>query len=367
MKQSKRYKNIANSIDAKMTIWPILFGIIGVAIMLWYDLGDDLNKNSIALYTRWITLPNGAQLAIPGWIFMIIAMLMMVGRDLSGMYRTRIMAGQHISWLALLRIRFLYEFTSSITPSAAGGSTLEMLFIHMEGVKVSKATSMTILSLFLDEIFFVILMPLLCLLLPIHEIFSFDSTFSVTLLSTFAIGFSIKFVWAMLLLIGLFFEPKIIANFVGLVCRIKFLKRYKNRALRTCVEIEQCSNLIRKESLSYWIKLSISTILIWFLRFMVANMLIMAFDPLSLWDNILIFARQYVVGVVMIIAPTPGGSGFQEVLFNSYLGEFISSSLSVVLIAALWRVLTYYYYLIGGVIILPNWIKHHFGKKHEES
>ena len=90
------------------------------------------------------------------------------------------------------RIRMLYEFTSAITPSAAGGSTLEMLFIHKEGVKFGKSTAITIISLFFDELFFVIGFPILLLILPIDLLFAVEGTFSAAILSVFAIAYLSK-------------------------------------------------------------------------------------------------------------------------------------------------------------------------------
>ena len=89
---------------------------------------------------------------------------------------------------------------------------------------------------------------------------------------------------------------------------------------------------------------------------MIANMAIMIFNPLSLSGNIMCFARQYILGIVCMIVPTPGGSGFAEVMFDGFLGEYIPLKMSTVLITSIWRLCTYYYYLIAGVIILPQWL-----------
>ena len=154
---------------------------------------------------------------------------------------------------------------------------------------------------------------------------------------------------------------------IGFVFSLKFLRRYRFRALRTAIEIRQCAQEIRHESLGYWMRLVLSTIGIWGFRFLIANMAIMIFNPLCGADNLICFARQYILGIVCMIVPTPGGSGFAEVMFDDFLAEFITQKLSTVPITSLWRLFTYYYYLIAGVIILPQWLgKSKLIKKHHE-
>ena len=67
--------------------------------------------------------------------------------------------------------------------------------------------------------------------------------------------------------------------------------------------------------------------------------------------------------VVMVVSPTPGGSGFTEFIFKQYLSEFIPLAGVVPVIILLWRLLTYYNYLFVGAVIVPGWVKKSFGKK----
>jgi len=84
-------------------------------------------------------------------------------------------------------------------------------------------------------------------------------------------------------------------------------------------------------------------------------------------DHFLIFARQLVTWIMMIISPTPGGSGFAEII----LGRYISDALPVdpldagsiaLAMAIIWRIISYYPYLIIGASIVPGWIDNKFVK-----
>lgn len=336
-------RSVASRFKPSMVIWPILFGLVGVGYMFWREMRNGIPDEPLTLANHW-------------WIFVILVVLFTLFKDFSGMYRLRVMSGMPLKFSQLFRIRMLYEFTSAVTPSAAGGSSLEVLFIHREGVKVSRATSMTILALFMDEMLMIVLFPLLLLIIPYSELFTSEGYFQYGYLWAFIFGYAMKFVWVTILFIGLFCKSTIIVKVIGLIFKLKFLRKYKIRGLRTALEIRNCAREIQHESFGYWVRMTLSTAGIWVFRFLIANMAIMIFNPLTGSDNLMCFARQYILGIVTMIVPTPGGSGFAEVMFDNFLTEYISQKMSTMVITPIWRFCTYYYYLIAGVIILPRWL-----------
>lgn len=342
-KKEKENRSVASRFKPSMVIWPILFGLVGVGFMLWREMRNGIPDEPLALNEHW-------------WFFALLVVLFTLMKDFSGMYRLRVMSGAPLTFRQLFRIRMLYEFTSAVTPSAAGGSSLEVIFIHREGIKISRATSMTILALFMDELLMIVFFPALLAVIPYGDLFTSEGYFQYGYLWAFIIGYSMKFVWVTLLFIGLFFKPSVFVSIIGFVFRLKWLKRFRLRGLRTAIEMRQCAQEIRHESFGYWLRLALSTIGIWGFRFLIANAAIMIFNPLSFDANLMCFARQYILGIVCMIVPTPGGSGFAEVMFDDFLVGYISQKMSTVVIASIWRLFTYYYYLIVGVIILPQWL-----------
>ena len=85
------------------------------------------------------------------------------------------------------------------------------------------------------------------------------------------------------------------------------------------------------------------------------NFLILAITAVD--DHLLIYARQLVMWVIMLISPTPGGVGIAELAFGKFLNDFIPTALLFAALAAVWRLISYYPYLFIGAIILPRWIK----------
>jgi hypothetical protein len=68
---------------------------------------------------------------------------------------------------------------------------------------------------------------------------------------------------------------------------------------------------------------------------------------------------------MMIISPTPGGAGFAEIILGRYISDAIpvdtahAVGLSLA-IAIIWRIISYYPYLIIGASIVPGWIQRKF-------
>lgn len=351
-------QTVKNGLKTKHAIWPILFGLLGVGYMVFHELEDI--THSPAPLSDYVT-PNTL------W-FLLLAVALIAVRDLAGMGRLYLLADKKLRFASLFRIRMLYEFTSAVTPSAAGGSTLEMIFINREGIKFGRSTAICVLSLFLDEFFLVTLFPIVFLFFPIDAFFTVGGNTTSTIATLFALGYLAKLVWVSILFVGIFVKPEAISWMISRIFSIKWLRRWKMSAFRTAVDIKACSKEMRHKSIGFWCSNVGYSALLWVSRFLIVNALILAFVPLSgdaisLFDHVVIMVRQAIVMVVMMVAPTPGGSGFVEVMFESYLGQFIPKGMVMLLIVLAWRLLTYYMYLIIGSIITPRWLAKHFPHK----
>ncbi len=103
----------------------------------------------------------------------------------------------------------------------------------------------------------------------------------------------------------------------------------------------------------------------WTSRYWVVNTIIISFFGFKFMNfdnNLLVFGKQLVMWIMMLVSPTPGGSGFAEYVFKEFLNEIVPSGTGVML-AFVWRVLSYYPYLFIGMFIVPRWIRKHFIKR----
>ena len=68
------------------------------------------------------------------------------------------------------------------------------------------------------------------------------------------------------------------------------------------------------------------------------------------------------IWVVLMVSPTPGGSGLSEWLFSNYYGDLVSTAGIALIMAILWRLITYYLYMLIGCIVVPAWLRDTYAK-----
>jgi glycosyltransferase 2 family protein len=57
------------------------------------------------------------------------------------------------------------------------------------------------------------------------------------------------------------------------------------------------------------------------------------------------------------VSPTPGGSGVAEWAFGELLTTFASSAALLGAMAVIWRLISYFPYLLIGSVLFPRWLK----------
>lgn len=355
MNQDSQY-NLVNKLRPSKIILPI---VLGLAVIGWF-ISREINSDVLSkLIFTWKSA---------FWIF--IAWLCMVCRDLGYIIRIRILSDGDLNWRQAFRVIMLWEFTSAISPSTVGGTALAVVFLHKEGISVGKSTSIVLATSFLDELYFVIMLPLLLLLVGWDALFttSLQGT-GISFLNKLGLiavtGYSIILIWVLLVGYGLFFNPEGISKLINKIFRLPLINRWKESAKKAGSDIIESSNELKKKSKLFWFKALTATFLSWTARYWVANAIIVAFFTIN--NHFLIFARQLAAWVMMIISPSPGGSGFAELILGRYISDQIPASPvyagSIALaIAIIWRIISYYPYLIIGVMLVPGWIDRNFVK-----
>lgn len=333
-------------------IFPALIGLAVVGYLFW----DEFDPNTFSLINfTWKSV-----------LWLIVALLFMVGRDLGYMLRLRILSENDLSWRQAFRVIMLWEFTSSITPSAVGGTSVAIVYVNKEGLSVGRSSAVVMATSLLDELYFVIMFPLLALIIGPATLFSVEgSTVIRGIVIAAVIGYSIKLVWTILLFYGMFKNPQGLNWLIQQVFRLPFLRRWKEGAAKAGQEIINSSNELKSKPFSFWLKAFGATALSWTSRYWVVNAIFLAFFAVG--DHFLLFGRQLIMWIAMLIMPTPGGSGFAEYAFGKFLGPFIPIAGLTVVLAFVWRLITYYPYLIIGTVIFPKWINDKFGKKRKIS
>lgn len=347
--------------SSKISIWKILIPtLLGIGIIFYMFSRDLLGEENAS------NLEELKNIRITGhmifWIFM--AVLCMIGRDLGFTIRYRYLTDKLLSWKQALKVTFLAEFGTAITPSSVGGSTMAVLFLTKEKIPVGKSTAMVFITMLLDEMFFVITFPIFLFFIPVKELFPEVAGLEMGIITIFIVAYFVKLTICVCLIIGLFFRPQAIRWFLIKIFKLPILRRWQASAEKAGDDIIDSSVEIKGRGFSYWFPLILATILSWSSRYLVVNALFLAFFPVA--DHLLIFARQFVMWILMILSITPGGSGLSELIFKHYLSALIPIAGLVPVIIFLWRLLSYYTYLFIGVILVPRWANKAFSKTNVE-
>ena len=291
------------------------------------------------------------------WI--IVAVIMMAIRDLAYMYRIRVLTDYQISWRNSFDTIMLWEFASAITPSVVGGSAVAVYIVNKEGVKIGRSTAVVMTSAMLDELFYILMVPIIILAVGYSNLFPVEmekTIFGVTLgtAGIFIVGYLFIVFLTSVITYAIFFRPRGFKWILLQIFKLPFLRKWRSSAAETGDEIIVTSKELKGKPKRFWIKSFGATLVSWTARYWVVNFIILAFIPVT--DHLLIYGRQLVMWVIMLISPTPGGAGIAELAFSGFLRDFIPIGL-IAALALVWRLISYYPYLFIGAIILPKWIK----------
>ncbi|MBU2650339.1 MAG: flippase-like domain-containing protein [Bacteroidetes bacterium] len=342
-------RKVLRFFQLKRIIIPI---VIGLGVAAWLIIRDFETEHLSGV--QW----SGYMV---GWL--LAAICLQAIRDIAYMYRIRLMTDKQISWRHSFDVIMLWEFASSITPSVVGGSAIALIIVHKEGISVGKSTAIVMVTAMLDELFYILMVPLILLLIGTSNLFTSSQLFLMNWGSegVFIAGYVFILLLTTIITYAIFLNPRGFKWILLKIFKLKFLKRWRYDAARTGDDIITTSREMKGKSWKFWLKAYGATVFSWTARFWVVNCLILAFNP-AVQDQLLIYGRQLVMWVILLISPTPGSSGIAEYAFPMFLGEFIPQGFEAA-VGLLWRILSYYPYLVIGVIVLPFWIRRVFLKR----
>ncbi|MDR0789397.1 MAG: flippase-like domain-containing protein [Bacteroidales bacterium] len=394
-----KHKQISGIFSFRKVIVPVLIGLSVAAYLIikdfnepiyqevesgkgqyyWLDSNDDGVKQNEELFTADqnhqgnVNIEKQSSIVksiVSRWTWystacLLVAMLFGVMRDLMYMYRIRLLSDKKLSWKQSFQIIMLWEFGSAVTPSVVGGSALAFFIVALDGIPAGRSTAIVMITALLDELFYIVITPIIILLIGANAAFvtdfdftAFGTTFGVK--TIFVIGYGFMCLLTLFILVAIFFYPQGFRKFIYMLGSKRIFKKRQQKFNKMGDDIVTSSQEFKGKGLWFWTKAYGCTVLSWTSRFFVVNFLLLAFSPVS--DHLLVYGRQLVMWIILCISPTPGGSGIAEFAFPIFLKEFLPMGTTAIL-AILWRCYTYYPYILLGLLVLPLWSKRVFKKK----
>ncbi len=355
-------RDILQTLSPTKIILPILIGLGVVGYMLARNLNVDTFSN-----VNW-------SWAMLWWI--ALAVLLVCFRHFLLMYRIRRLTEYQLNWWQSFNIISIWEFGSAATPSVVGGTAVALFLLTKEKIKAGETITIVLFTIFLDGLFFILTVPILwltvgkALLAPAYA--NPELQEGIFWMYVFFIGYAFMCAYTVAIGYGLFVKPHSFRWFIIKMTKLPFLNRWQAQAQQTGDDIVFASAELKKKDRSFWLAGFWSTYSIWVIRFLILNCVMAAL--LVVGSHLLLFGRQLMLYILMLLPLTPGGSGLAEVAFDKLLADFftvekegittVNKGLSTIVVA-IWRLITYYSYLILGVLVLPNWLRKVLGKRKE--
>lgn len=347
-------KKILKTLNPRKIWVPV---ILGLGIVIYLFMSDpEMSADKLGLVFDAAFIP------------ILLAILVFISRFAGYIFRIRSITNYELSWKNSLYVIILWEFASAVTPSVVGGTAVAVFILWKEGIKPGKALGYVLLTAIFDNLFFVLLAPL-ALFLGMENIFPASSGTSDLLEESLGVLFFLSYgliaLYTFIMAFALLINPRLFKWILIKITSWQLLRKWRYAAYKRGNEMILASEQLKGMGSKFWIYLSLSTIFIWSSRYLLLNFLMAAFTKITFNEHILIFGKQIILWVVMLISPTPGSSGTAEAIFPAffkvYLGDY------TIIVNVLWRLFTYYPYLLLGAFFLPRWIKKVFFKANQVS
>ncbi len=291
---------------------------------------------------------------------LVVAAIMLVIRELAYIYRLRFLSDGQLSLTASTYIILLWEFASAVTPSVVGGTPVAVFLLMKEKISLGKSLAYAMVTAIFDNLYLVFLSPLFYILYY-EDIASLDlgTGGTTTIKAVFYTSYGLILFYTFIMCYSLFVRPRWFKWLMIKLTSLRWTRRWRYAAYQQGNEVMLASQELVGKGFKYWWRIAYTTFISWTSRFLLLNVMILAFIDMNMVEHILVFGKQVVLWVFMLASPTPGSSGIAEIGFEHIFDQLLGSYTPINTL--LWRIFTYFTFLLAGVIVLPRWIKRVFG------
>ena len=228
---------------------------------------------------------------------------------------------------------------SALTPSGSGGTPALVGALKQLNIPFGKGLGIAIQLFIFDLIFLIVVLPLglLKIFLSSKLVLTSSLLFFATLTCILSIGGAI--------LLG--FYPRLLVRGIFWLREKPLFKRFKGKLWKIAKDYYQSSKVFSRLSVKSWFILQTSTMFNWLANFW------LLWGLMKLYGLILgiidLTSLLSIVTLISFVVPTPGASGFIELMVGILAGSQIGQQALAIPIL-LWRVGSFYLvYLIGPI------------------
>lgn len=328
------------------SVWlPIVFGLGVVGVIIFTD--DRINADTLSL------VKSVSPIAV------IVSLIFLGLKDGVNMLRLKVIGKQDLDWASFLRVIMLWEFAIAVTPPFIGAAAVLVFIMYKEGLSFSKALAFTLLLAAFDNLFFLTASPLAIWasagdVMP--DSLSVSESLGKGIRPLFWFSYVSIAAYTSFMLSAVLLFPTAIRRLTAYLMNLKWLQKWKTPVMKQADDLVLVSRLLKGKSIIFWFSILGITYLVWLLKFSVLNLLISGFVDLTLADHGVLLGRHLIMWIVLLVTPAPGNAGAVELIFPAFFEGYLKQYTFVCVL--LWRLISYYPYLLIGAIILPKWLKY---------
>ena len=335
--------------------WKIFLPIaIGLAVVVW-------------LFKREFNPEVWHSIHFDGRVIgcILLAWLFMLGRDFGLTWRFRTLTDRQLSWTKAWKVDMLCEFTSCVTPLGCRRQCPRYDISQPRGHRAWAGDHADDDNTVSRRTFFRGLASYNHADSPLSRTFRLrtrriHSRTAICFLGSLCRDFRLDHNS----FLGIIVRPHAIHRFLNWLFHFRLLNKWAKQVDSLGTNMETTGKELRTRPFIWWLETFGGTALSWSSRYLVVNALFLGFAPAA--SQIVVFARQFIVWVCLMVSPTPGSAGISEWLFTTYYGDLIHSAGMALVIALFWRIISYYVYLLVGACIMPGWIQQGIRNKEQD-
>lgn len=327
----------------KKKIWSWVFFFINIAVVagiLAYQLGTEEVQSPLGLNIQLVPL-------IVLVLFFVFSLFVDI---LPTAYLLKRNTGK---W----RLGLTYKATSicryydGVTPLSTGGQPFQISYMKSHDVPLHIAMSIPLTQYVVRQICWSIL-GIICLIVASFQ-HSYDLIVYITAIIGFILG-SFMLVLIILLSVSKKTGKRVVIFVLKFLQKIKIVKNYEKQYEKIMKTIEDFQDVMRrfakspKDAIIMFGVVGFRLILSYFLPYFVFSTF-NGFDGTVFVD---FFISSVIVDFASSFCPLPGATGMSEVSFYAIFKRHFVGQGTLFWALLLWRFLSYYYYLLQGIVIL---------------
>lgn len=328
-----------------LSIGFFILNLIIIAAILGYQISQSEDMSFSALLASGFSFPLFG-LLILAWI----GMMLFDTRRYNILVKRS--SGRSRPFLSF-KVCVLGRYYNAVTPMATGGQPFQIFYLTHRGLSASAAISVPMGAYVINQICMVIIWTIALIVSFSTSLGSFDYLKLVCL-----VGYILNMVLILLIVFLSVSEKtgkKLVVWSLKFLQKIKIIKNYEKQYAKVIKVVFDFQSTIRNlvKSKGTFIKLMLNSIAFNFLAYSIPFFVYCAmigYLNFSMWPYIVFLG--ILIEMASSFVPLPGGSGVSELSFAALFSMVFLNNAILTWALIIYKVMTYYIYLIQGIIMI---------------